>query len=61
MKILPEGKPSLDGLLLLKAKNNIIRKSLGHPEVQKLYIIKYRVLLTLIRQALLANPLRTGS
>jgi hypothetical protein len=37
MKILPEGKPSLDGLPLFKTKNNIIGKSLGHPEVQKLY------------------------
>ncbi len=46
MKILPEGKPSLDGLPLFKTKNNIIRKSLGHPEVQKLYIIKYLVLLS---------------
>jgi hypothetical protein len=46
MKILPEGKPSLDGLPLLKAKNNIIKKSLGHPEVQKLYIRKYWVLLS---------------
>ncbi len=41
MKILPEGKSSLDGLPLLKTKSNIIRKSLGHQEVQKLYIIKY--------------------
>ncbi len=39
MKILPEGKPSLDGLSLLKTKINIIRKSLGHPEVQKLYTV----------------------
>ncbi len=46
MKIFSEGKPSSDGLPLLKTKNNIIRKSLGHPEVQKLYIIKYRVLLS---------------
>ncbi len=46
MKILPEGKPFLDGLPLLKTNNNIIRKSLGHPEVQKLYILKYRVLLS---------------
>ncbi len=46
MKILPEGKPSLDGLPFLKTKNNIIRPSLGHPKVQKLYIIKYRVLLS---------------
>ncbi len=46
MKILPEGKPSLDGLTLLKTQNNIIRKSLGHPKVQKLYIIKYQVLLS---------------
>ncbi len=45
MIILPEGKPSLDGLPLLKTKNTIIRKRLGHPEVQKLFIIKYRVLL----------------
>ena len=46
MKIFSEGKPSLDGLPLFKTKNNIIRKSLGHPEVQKLYIIKYQVLLS---------------
>ena len=46
MKKISEGKPSSDGLPLLKTKNNIIRKSLGHPEVQKLYIIKYRVLLS---------------
>ncbi len=46
MKIFPEGKPSLDGLLLLKTKNNIIRKSLDHSEVQKPYIIKYQVLLS---------------
>ncbi len=46
MKILPEGKPCLDSLPLLKTKNNIIRKGLGHPEVQKLYIIKYQVLLS---------------
>jgi hypothetical protein len=46
MKTVPEDKQSLDGLSLLKTKNNIIWKSLGHPEVQKLYIIKYRVLLS---------------
>ncbi len=46
MKIFSEGKPSSDGLTLLKTKSNIIRKSPGHPEVQKLYIIKYRVLLS---------------
>ncbi len=46
MKILPEGKPSLDSLPLLKTKINIIRKSMGHPEVQKSYFIKYRVLLS---------------
>ncbi len=46
MKILPVGKPFLDSLSLLKTKINIIRKSLGHPEVQKLYIIKYQVLLS---------------
>jgi hypothetical protein len=39
MRFFPEGKPSLDGLPLLKSKNNIIGKSLGHPGVQKLYII----------------------
>ncbi len=46
MKILPEGKPSLDSLPLLKTKITFIRKSLGRPEVQKSYIIKYRVLLS---------------
>ncbi len=44
MKILPEGKPSLDGLPLLKTKNNIIRRSPDHSGVQKLYITKYQVL-----------------
>jgi hypothetical protein len=29
MKILPEGKPSLDGLPFLKTNNNIIAKNLG--------------------------------
>jgi hypothetical protein len=44
IKNFPKGKPSLDGLPLLKTKDNIIAKSLGHPEVRKLYIIKQRVL-----------------
>jgi hypothetical protein len=30
LKFLPVGKPSLDGLPLLKTKNNIIIKSVGH-------------------------------
>jgi hypothetical protein len=42
MKILPVGEPFLDSLSLLKTKINIIRKSLGHPEVQKPYIINTR-------------------